>query len=142
MKTQTQTQTSAVLVASHEELLNAARLSLAIIDPLLLTDHRPSREELSKARRAIENGMLLALGKRDVAGNEIRCKSAISPCASDDAEYTPDRRIAAGDYVRKDGRFQRVLSVSGAAVFTEDGGVMDESELRLSDIKLASEVQA
>jgi len=57
-------------------------------------------------------------------------------------EYTPDRNIAPGDYVRKDGWFQRVLNVNGPAVFTEDGGVIDECCLHLSDIRLESEVAA
>ena len=55
------------------------------------------------------------------------------------SDYTTDKQITAGDYVRKDGRFQRVVRVDGHAVFTDDGGVIGEEEIRLCDIKLESE---
>lgn len=48
-------------VESWQKLLNAARLSLAIIDPLLLADRQPSHEQLQQARRVIEDAMLSAL---------------------------------------------------------------------------------
>lgn len=57
-------------VASHEKLLNAARLSLAIIDPQLLADQRPTREQLQQARQVIEDAMLAALGGASPHGHQ------------------------------------------------------------------------
>ncbi len=61
-------------------------------------------------------------------------------CSPSGLDYTPDKQIMAGDYVRKDGCWKEVLRVNGSAVFTEDGGVIDEHELHLCDIRLQSEV--
>ena len=69
---------------AREKLLNAARSSLAILDPLLHGGKAASRDQLQKTREVVEDAILTAIGERKVsaATGHAECLCGDPQCLS------------------------------------------------------------